>query len=189
MTSERLAEIRVRAEAATQGPWGHHPVPKGRGQRVTNKDGATLFVNERPGQMRARVDATFIAAARTDVPELVAEIERLAAQSVWPVDERTEIRHGWLVESGYPGDFIGGYGMVPDSDAMPLVCLDTIPGYPDLATAEAEANRLRADLRTLAQQVEKVRALHQPWDDGPQPYCTHDREPWPCPTEQALGAR
>ena len=57
MTPERLAEIEARAEAATPGPWGHHPAPKGRGQRVTNKDGATLFVNERPGQMRARVDA------------------------------------------------------------------------------------------------------------------------------------
>ena len=44
-----------------------------------------------------------------------------------------------------------------------------------------------ARINALAQQVEKVRALHQPWDDGPQPYCTHDREPWPCPTEQALG--
>ena len=53
-------------------------------------------------------------------------------------------------------------------------------------------NELGAQLtlrREAAQQVEKVRALHQPWDDGPQPYCTHDREPWPCPTEQALGAR
>ena len=46
-----------------------------------------------------------------------------------------------------------------------------------------------ARINALVQQVEKVRALHQPWDDGPQPYCTHDREPWPCPTEQALGAR
>ena len=43
-----------------------------------------------------------------------------------------------------------------------------------------------ARINALAQQVEKVRALHQPWDDGPQPYCTHDREPWPCPTVQAL---
>lgn len=168
MTPERLAEIRARAE------------------RV-----AVMEVDEdRYGDRAVLLGYTrALSASADDVPELVAEIERLAAQSVWPIDERTEIRHGWLVESGYPGDFIGGYGMVPDSDAMPLVCLDTIPGYPDLATAEAEANRLRADLRTLAQQVEKVRALHQPWDDGPQPYCTHDREPWPCPTEQALGAR
>ena len=136
MTPERLAEIRARAEAATEGPWGRHPAPKGRGQRVTNKDGATLFVNERPGQMRARVDATFIAAARTDVPELVAEVERLTN---------------------------------------------------DLAVTEAQAIDRDEAATILAQQVEKVRALHQPWDDGPQPYCTHDREPWPCPTEQALG--
>ena len=62
--------------------------------------------------------------------------------------------------------------------------------------AEREVSRLNNELgaqltlrREAAQQVEKVRALHQPWDDGPQPYCTHDREPWPCPTERALGAR
>ena len=62
--------------------------------------------------------------------------------------------------------------------------------------AEREVSRLNNELgaqltlrREVAQQIEKVRALHQPWDDGPQPYCTHDREPWPCPTEQALGAR
>ena len=52
-----------------------------------------------------------------------------------------------------------------------------------------EPTDLQRERDTLAQQVEKVRALHQPWDDGPQPYCTHDREPWPCPTELALGAR
>ena len=59
----------------------------------------------------------------------------------------------------------------------------------DLAVTEAQAIDRDEAATILAQQVEKVRALHQPWDDGPQPYCTHDREPWPCPTEQALGAR
>ena len=59
----------------------------------------------------------------------------------------------------------------------------------DLAVTEAQAIDRDEAATILAQQVEKVRALHQPWDDGPQPYCTHDREPWPCPTELALGAR
>ena len=55
--------------------------------------------------------------------------------------------------------------------------------------AALDVEKVHDENDALAQQVEKVRALHQPWDDGPQPYCTHDREPWPCPTEQALGAR
>ena len=187
MTPERLAEIRARAEVGT-GVF-HFTCPScGSAPGVRCYGNGPMPVVMTHQSRHALVDAVKQSAV-IDRLELVAEVERLAAQTVWPVDERTEIRHGWLVESGYPGDFIGGYGMVPDSDAMPLVCLDTIPGYPDLATAEAEANQLRADLRTLAQQVEKVRALHQPWDDGPQPYCTHDREPWPCPTELALGAR
>ena len=147
MTPERLAEIRVRAEAATQGPW-------------FGSAGGLYIYGATPGDEVARTnrpaDARFIQHARSDVPDLVAEVASLWAQ-----------RDG-------TGDVASG----------------------TLWRAEREVSRLNNELgaqltlrREAAQQVEKVRALHQPWDDGPQPYCTHDREPWPCPTEQALGAR
>ena len=70
MTPERLAEIRARAEAATEGPW-------------FGSAGGLYIYGATPGDEVARTnrpaDATFIAAARTDVPELVAEVEWLTA--------------------------------------------------------------------------------------------------------------
>ena len=73
MTPERLAEIRARAEAATEGPWW----------TTRNLRPATIFsgegsdYNDAVADDAEPADATFIAHARTDVPELVAEIERL----------------------------------------------------------------------------------------------------------------
>ena len=158
MTPERLAEIRARAEAATEGPWRID------GRRVVyERDGWAEMVTP---ILHVSADATFIAAARTDVPELVAEVERLQAR-VGSCDG------GCNYETG-PEETCSLHGR-PVAEVWQIVN--------DVA-AERDAR-----INALAQQVEKVRALHQPWDDGPQPYCTHDREPWPCPTEQALGAR
>lgn len=76
-----LNEIEARAAAATEPPWrvNHRmveAVERGRWYALTQdggsqaEDGAGSF---------ATVDATFIAAARTDVPALVAEVRRLRA--------------------------------------------------------------------------------------------------------------
>ena len=162
MTPERLAEIRARAEAATVGPWW----------TTRNLRPATIFSGEGSDDNNVvagdaePADATFIAAARTDVPELVAEVERLQAR-VGSCDGGCNYNSG-------PEETCSLHGR-PVAEVWQIVN--------DVA-AERDAR-----INALAQQVEKVRALHQPWDDGPQPYCTHDREPWPCPTERALGAR
>lgn len=136
MTPERLAEIRARAEAATEGPWTW-------ASRMTVDTDAWAVFDPQDRPLASNhdgwsPDAIFIAHARTDIPALLAEVERLREG------------HAWLMN---------------------------------------QWNDAEVDVDALAQQIEKVRALHQPWDDGPQPYCTHDREPWPCPTERALGAR
>ena len=102
--------------------------------------------------------------------ELVAEVERLAAAF-------EEIRSEY---NGARKDRRADY-------AAHVAEIQRLTN--DLAVTEAQAIDRDEAATILAQQVEKVRALHQPWDDGPQPYCTHDREPWPCPTERALGAR
>ena len=107
-----------------------------------------------------------LSASADDVPDLVAEIGRLLAR-VGSCDGRCNYQDG-------PDEMCSLHGR-PVAEVWQIVR--------DVA-AERDAKN-----DALAQQVEKVRALHQPWDDGPQPYCTHDREPWPCPTEQALGAR
>lgn len=66
-----LAEIKARAERATAGPW-----------------------SDEDGKARGKADDEFIAHARTDIPELVAEVERLSLIESNLVQEivRTSIR-------------------------------------------------------------------------------------------------
>lgn len=73
MDEKRLAEIEARANAATPGPWE----PEHRG--VVGND---VFIVEdcvTAGWDAYRANQAFIATARTDVPDLVAEVRRLTA--------------------------------------------------------------------------------------------------------------
>lgn len=78
MTDKELSEIKARADAATPGPW--------RVDAVDNESGQTLYCAEvfiEPGVSavwRMNPNASFIAHARTDVPELVAEVKRLRSE-------------------------------------------------------------------------------------------------------------
>lgn len=82
--TQRLAEIKERAERATKEPWVRFAVRK--------RIGGAHFIAVGPenlpiilvptgtlaeSQHEALIDATFIANARSDVPFLLAEIERL----------------------------------------------------------------------------------------------------------------
>lgn len=73
LSDARMVGIRARAEAATDGPWGvSDEVPT---FVVTCLDGEgtiTDYLDE--------ADAEFIAHARTDVPALLAEVDRQAAE-------------------------------------------------------------------------------------------------------------
>jgi hypothetical protein len=86
LTSERLAEIAARAEAATPGPWGSHRdlagvytvqvnprVIPGFGS-VTEGDVAQILTRE---DDKAYANVRFIAHAREDVPALLARIAEL----------------------------------------------------------------------------------------------------------------
>lgn len=85
LSEERLAAIRARCEAATPGEWRaygldyfHEDEPV---QGICN-EGTSLLIEVNcndPGDMQAKADAQFIAHARTDVPDLLAEVERLRA--------------------------------------------------------------------------------------------------------------
>lgn len=84
MTEQELAAIEARATAATPGPWtaSHrhvHGTPDN-----DEQSGLGLEIEGPPqasgrGQFARGADATFIAAAREDVPALVAEVRRLRA--------------------------------------------------------------------------------------------------------------
>jgi len=81
MTPERLAEIEARAAAASPGPWVAYP-----------EDTSCPGYDVMPGIISDRwtglnhttaprdADLAFIAAARTDIPDLLVEIERLRAE-------------------------------------------------------------------------------------------------------------
>lgn len=73
MNREQREEIRARAEAATPGPW------KARGAypHLAIQDEEKLFTVSTNMAARPAADAAFIAHARTDVPALLDEIDRL----------------------------------------------------------------------------------------------------------------
>lgn len=81
LTPERLAEIKARTDAATPGPWFVEHL---------ERDGFTYFstdiapLESFDGEVHAGVldedEAEFIAHAREDVPDLVAEVERLRSE-------------------------------------------------------------------------------------------------------------
>ena len=83
MTPERLAEIEARVEDATEGPW--HAWDRGIGYELHLGAAAKcgqIRCEDVNGEFREtfkRADAAFIAAARTDVPDLLAEVRRLQA--------------------------------------------------------------------------------------------------------------
>lgn len=75
-----LDAIEARVAEVTGGPWRHlsDVVEDGRSQYVTSAVGSTVaLVGYGPTGGSAAIDAAFIAAARTDVPALIAEVKRL----------------------------------------------------------------------------------------------------------------
>jgi hypothetical protein len=89
LPDEQLAEIEARANAATEPPWFaeqdwamrnipgiHHAVVKKDGRRLN-----TIAITGEMGEHEASaLDSAFIAAARTDVPALLAHIRAQAAE-------------------------------------------------------------------------------------------------------------
>lgn len=83
MAPERLAEIKARAQAASDAPWSAYEIGDDGeklfrygdfGWYVTGPAGTPEFEDSEQGKS----DAEFAAEARRDVPDLLAEVERLA---------------------------------------------------------------------------------------------------------------
>lgn len=75
MTPERLAEIRARVKATTEGPWSFHPnhaFADPSDPLYVAGDGTVIA-----DDISKKNNAVFIAHSRTDVPALIAEVERL----------------------------------------------------------------------------------------------------------------
>lgn len=79
MDAKYLAEIKAREQAATKGPWEYGDVAG----EIWSADGNTVIGGtEGEGISISKPDATFITAAREDIPALIAEVERLQNE-VW----------------------------------------------------------------------------------------------------------
>lgn len=87
MTPERIKAIKARCEAATEGPWTS--CEEGGAQIIGNED-MIVVETSNPQMLGCCVkpfNIDFIAHARKDLPDCLAEIERLAAkQCTWSLD-------------------------------------------------------------------------------------------------------
>lgn len=78
ITPAELAEIKARADAAVPGPWVATEFADSYGWDLTTPGEACWIANGGDdGAFDEKADAVFAAAARLDVPRLVAEVERL----------------------------------------------------------------------------------------------------------------
>lgn len=79
MNQERLDEIRERVAKATPGPWRviNHPLRTGVGGIAAVADDELIVETDSGYYPPMRPDADFIAHARQDVPDLLAEVARL----------------------------------------------------------------------------------------------------------------
>jgi hypothetical protein len=80
LTESELAAIEARAAKATEGPWVNMPDGPFWGEIKTARlegEGGWSTIAEMPEADDREADFDFIAAAREDVPALVAEIRRL----------------------------------------------------------------------------------------------------------------
>jgi hypothetical protein len=73
VTDEELREIRARVEAATAGPW-LTPEEAGGPSKVIDHEGCSVWPWE------SEADMIFAYKARTDIPRLLDEIERLRTE-------------------------------------------------------------------------------------------------------------
>ncbi|MFE1767272.1 hypothetical protein ACFW81_24020 [Streptomyces angustmyceticus] len=152
LTPERLAEIHAREQAATKGPWGTSYDGKGThtiqsGCRISltagfTSDGDIATLHGEHGDGQTYANATFLAYARRDVPELLAELDRVRAErDAWS---------DWTDTLAYkvaPVEVLGTHegGQLPWSDAL------------DMLTPAAEVDKLRAELDRVHAERDRYR--------------------------------
>lgn len=82
-TKERIAELRALCDGATEGPWEHVFNEDESWETVRCADSLVAKVDSEYSFEQDAKDAQFIAAARTALPELLDEVERLKNSPDW----------------------------------------------------------------------------------------------------------
>jgi hypothetical protein len=106
MTPERLEQIKARVEKATEGPWAKHPALA---QVDAFNTGVpvpvfqALWPTDLRSEEETEANEEFIAHARQDVPDLVAEVERLFSINVQLLIENERLRARSAI-TGEPND-------------------------------------------------------------------------------------
>lgn len=161
-----LDAIRAREQAATKGPW----TAEDWDVAVCTSDGRQLVQlaevllgdwDTRENHPQAAADAEFIAHTRQDVPALLAEVERLRAHSItlnsisYRIAEALDEHKGQESYAGNPAE--QAERLIADRDDYAARLRATDDAYRQqcekLCAAEAEVERLRADMRAFAWSV------------------------------------
>lgn len=130
LTDEQLDAIKARTDKATAGPWSRErPASKLEGWHggtvVAGTPGRQTIYADPPGGSYPSADCDFIAHARTDVPALLAEVERLRAR------ERATMRVLREMLRAYAGNGKGGQ-MIP------------LPGQAEVSVLDEAIRRVEA---------------------------------------------
>lgn len=155
-----MKRIRERAEAATPGPWDHRPVAN----FILDAGGNVLI-----GDDMGRANAQFIAAARTDVPALCDEIDRLRAERdalLTPCEqfpEATEYRE--QVRRGEKDALSAAEEAWKQNDGL----INFIKG-----SQRALINQLSASVAEARRERDRLRARVAELEARFRPYCAHD---------------
>ena len=90
LTDERIAEVEARCSNATPGPWASYEY------MVLNTSEYSIVVCDSGENGESEKDAEFIAHARTDIPDLLAEVKALKAEKESMASVSTyKARVGW----------------------------------------------------------------------------------------------
>ncbi|WP_326700242.1 hypothetical protein OG909_24920 [Streptomyces sp. NBC_01754] len=134
MTPDREQEIRAREQAATPGPWMRDDDQQRLERFVTDESG-TLDINFGYLGNNNQADTEFVADARSAVPELLAEVDRLRAEVSNLSDDVT-------------GACLARYEEEQDADRLRLA----------LASAQRGRRQLRSKLEGLKQGYARLEA-------------------------------
>lgn len=116
MTHERLHQLKELCEKATPGPWTHNPdfydKPAVTHQNQDGRECSLFRPNDFDGLGHGK-DADFIVSARTAIPELIAEVERLKEKLYGP---KGYVRLAMIYETCIAPEILKTIEKIPEDD-------------------------------------------------------------------------